>query len=147
MKSPKKKAGDAVKVSKIVEKPIEAVKDIPSKNLVPSKSGILKRLKKKSNGPRHSPERSYSFSPTMVRKPHVTHRGVIIRDIPTPVSPSLKKRRVEDVAKHITKKQKKRRLIIRQDSVYDEIVPETQLPSISSQKKSTPEEIEVPLRS
>ncbi|CAI9285215.1 unnamed protein product [Lactuca saligna] len=59
---------------------------------------------------RNSLERSSVFSTSMIRKPHVTQKGVVIREVPVPVSPSSYKRRDEDVAKHISKKIKKRKL-------------------------------------
>ncbi|CAH1452866.1 unnamed protein product [Lactuca virosa] len=54
---------------------------------------------------------------------------MVIRTIPTPVSPTSKKRHVEDVAKHISKKQKRpkkqRKLVLHEDSSDDEVVPDT----------------------
>ncbi|CAI9295433.1 unnamed protein product [Lactuca saligna] len=54
----------------------------------------------------------YGGSPisSVVRKPHVTHQGVIMREVPAHVYPLSKKRRVEDMAKQISKK-KKRQLV------------------------------------
>ncbi|CAI9270948.1 unnamed protein product [Lactuca saligna] len=95
------------------------------KEVIPSKSGVFKRIKQKSHGSRKSPERSSSFSPTIVQKPHVTRQGVIILEVQAPVSPSSKKRRVKDMAKHISKKIKKRKLIFQKESSEDEKVPET----------------------
>lgn len=82
----------------------------PAKEVMPSKSGILKRLKKMDHRPRNSPERSSSFSPKAVsqitRKPQINRKCMVFREIPTPVSPVPKKRRVEDVAKKIYRKKK-----------------------------------------
>ncbi|CAI9265124.1 unnamed protein product [Lactuca saligna] len=78
--------------------------------VMPSKSGVLKFLKKMAHRPRYSPEMSSSSSPKSVfqitRKPQIIHKGVVIREIPTPVTPTSKKRRAKDMAKNITKKKK-----------------------------------------
>ncbi|CAH1444595.1 unnamed protein product [Lactuca virosa] len=47
-------------------------------------------------------------SSSMVRKPYLNHQCIFIRKVPAPVSPSSKKRRVEDVATHISKKKLKK---------------------------------------
>ena len=81
-----------------------------SKELIPSKSGFFKCLRKLSHKSKNS---SDDQSPT-VRKTQINSRGVIVHDIPAPVSPSSKKRRVEGVAKHIAKRRKKRKLVVRE---------------------------------
>ncbi|CAI9277071.1 unnamed protein product [Lactuca saligna] len=67
-----------------------------------------------------------SSGTNVIRKPQVSHQGVIFREIPAPGSPSSKKRMVADMAKNISKK-KKRKLILFSDSIADEIevIPET----------------------
>ncbi|CAI9277866.1 unnamed protein product [Lactuca saligna] len=74
----------------------------------------------------------------MVRKTQVSSRGVVIREIPAPVSPLSKKRRAHDVAKHITKKRNKRKLVIRDDSPENDGVPDTPMASSSATVTSTP---------
>ncbi|CAI9284888.1 unnamed protein product [Lactuca saligna] len=63
----------------------------------------------------------------VVRKPQVLHHGVIFREIPAPTSPYSKKRRETDMAKHISKKKKKGRVVISSKSTADETetIPET----------------------
>ncbi|CAI9271960.1 unnamed protein product [Lactuca saligna] len=92
-KSPKQKFGEGVKVLKTLEKPIDIETVEPSKELVPSKSSVLKHLEKKAHRSRNSPERSSSFSPSMVRKPQ-------------------------------------------EDSMDNEVVPESPMGKVSSKKKS-----------
>lgn len=116
-----------VKVSKKSEQSQETIKPDSSKNLIPTKSGVLKCIKKMSFKAKTSPERSSSFSPTTIRKPHVTRKGVFLRDVPISISSSSKKRRAEDVSKHISskpKKPKKQKLIL-QDDEDEEIVPDS----------------------
>ncbi|CAH1413073.1 unnamed protein product [Lactuca virosa] len=94
-KSPKKK--EDVEVTK--EKEVVESK----KELIPSKSGVLKRL----------------------RKTQLSRKGVVVREIHAPVSPLSKKGRVDDVAKHITEKRYKRKLVIRDDSSENDVVADT----------------------
>ncbi|CAI9295153.1 unnamed protein product [Lactuca saligna] len=63
----------------------------------------------------------------VVRKPQVSHQGVIFREIPTHASPSSKKRRETDMAKHISKKKTNGRVFMSSESTVDEteIIPET----------------------
>ncbi|CAH1440504.1 unnamed protein product [Lactuca virosa] len=126
-KSPKKVIVEQEKVSKKIKKPKEKVITESLKELIPSKSGVFKRLRKMSHKSRNS---SDDQSPT-VRKTQINSRGVIVRDIPTPVSPSSKKRRAEGVAKHIVEKRKKRKLVVREESSDSEIVPDAPLGSNS----------------
>ncbi|CAI9290625.1 unnamed protein product [Lactuca saligna] len=60
----------------------------------------------------------------MICKPRVTRKGVVLREVPVPVSPSAKKRKAEDVAKHISKKQKKklRKLVINDESIEEDAI-------------------------
>ncbi|CAI9271632.1 unnamed protein product [Lactuca saligna] len=67
-----------------------------------------------------------SSSTKVVRKPQVSHQGVIFRDIPAPASPSSKNCLVADMEKQLSKK-KKRRVILTSESTTDEgeTIPET----------------------
>ncbi|CAI9261298.1 unnamed protein product [Lactuca saligna] len=101
-------------VSKAVVKHVEPVVPEPTSVTIPSKTGVFRRLKLK-----------YGGSPTsnVVRKPHITHQGVVMREVPAPVSPHSKKRRAEDMAKKISKKKKKtkkRQLVIPTESSKEE---------------------------
>ncbi|CAH1452899.1 unnamed protein product [Lactuca virosa] len=87
-----------------VQEPV--AKDV-QKKVVPSKTGVLKRTKKPSHRPRHSPERPIDeelpvgslSSPKegsiskikKIRKPQLNRRGVIIHEVPAPVLPGSKK--------------------------------------------------------
>ncbi|CAH1422851.1 unnamed protein product [Lactuca virosa] len=108
-KSPQKQTNPDEQVSTVVIEPLEPVTDDHVKETIPSKSGVFRRLKQKARGTRMSKDRSSRFSPSNVRKPQITHQGVLIREVPAPVSPSSKKRRAEDVAKHISKMKKKKK--------------------------------------
>ncbi|CAH1425218.1 unnamed protein product [Lactuca virosa] len=93
------------------------VKEVP-KEVVPSKTSILKRTKKPAHRPRHSPERpldhesSKHVSSTKgikkVPKPQLKRRGVLIHEVPTPVSHASKKRQALEMVKKITKKKKQK---------------------------------------
>lgn len=113
--------------SKKIDQPVVEETSTHAKETMPSKSDVLKRLKKMAHGPRHSPERSSSFSPkgvshqNLTRKPQLTRKGVVIREIPTSVSPVSKKRRAEDMVKRISKK-KKRKVV---EESLDKVVPES----------------------
>ncbi|CAI9269886.1 unnamed protein product [Lactuca saligna] len=89
-KSPKKKPIEEVIVSKLEAKPVATKTDESPKEVVPSKTEVFKRLKKIDHRLRSSSDRSPSFSPSMVQKPHVTWKGVVIREILVPISPSSK---------------------------------------------------------
>ncbi|CAI9286464.1 unnamed protein product [Lactuca saligna] len=96
--------------------------------MVPTKSGVLNRLKKMAYKPHHSPERSSSFSPSYICKPQLNSKGVVFHEIPTPVSIASKKRLSKYMTKRISKKQKKqRKLILNEDSMEDEVVPASPL--------------------
>ncbi|CAH1427948.1 unnamed protein product [Lactuca virosa] len=103
--SPKKQAKSTSpkKIANETEKPKEKVVPDSSRELIPSKSGVFKRLSNFSFKKRTSSE---DQSPT-IRKPHLNRKGVKVREIPAPVSPSSKKQGVEDMVKHINKKRKK----------------------------------------
>ncbi|CAI9279000.1 unnamed protein product [Lactuca saligna] len=103
-KTPKRKPTDEVIVSKPEATTGATQTDEPSKEVVPSKTGVFKRLKKIAHRSRSSSDRSPSFSPSMDRKPHVTRKGVVIREIPVPISPFSKKHKAEDMAKQISMK-------------------------------------------
>ncbi|CAH1413125.1 unnamed protein product [Lactuca virosa] len=108
-KSPKKLETAAVVVSTAIIKLVEPVDDTVVAEKLPSKSGVFLRLKKRSRGSRKSSDVGSKFSPSNVRKPQLSHQGVIFREVPVPVSPLSKKRRAEDVANHISKKKKRQR--------------------------------------
>ncbi|KAL7604851.1 hypothetical protein Lser_V15G19577 [Lactuca serriola] len=79
-------------------------KEEVQKDVLPSKSGVLKQI----------------------RKAEVSSKGVTIRSIPAPVSPGQKRQRAEDVAKNMQRTlEKKKKLVIRNESSDDEVVPET----------------------
>ena len=82
-----KKVVEGEQSSKKSSKPVDKATVIPSKEMVPSKLGVLKIFKKMAHKPHHSPKRSTSFSPSFVRKPQIGWKGVVIHEIPTPVSP------------------------------------------------------------
>ncbi|CAI9292040.1 unnamed protein product [Lactuca saligna] len=97
--------------------PDVVIADTPStqKEIIPSKIGVFQIIKMKSKHKSRSP-----FT-NIVCKPQVSHQGVIFREIPNPASPSSKKRRETDMAKHISKKKKKKgRVIISSESIADE---------------------------
>ncbi|CAI9271738.1 unnamed protein product [Lactuca saligna] len=71
---------------------------------------------------------SRKVSPHVVRKSHVTHQGVIIREVPVPVSPSSKKRWAENMAKHLQQKKSRKlqKLILGNISTdEEEVIPDT----------------------
>ncbi|CAI9280023.1 unnamed protein product [Lactuca saligna] len=104
-------------VSKTTTEPVEtAIVDTHTKT-IPLKSSVLKRIQKKAHPFRKSPERSSSFSPSFTHKPHVTRKGVIICEVKAPVPPYSKKRGATDMAKHISKKIKKRKLVLEKTPV------------------------------
>ncbi|CAI9281789.1 unnamed protein product [Lactuca saligna] len=72
------------------------------KEIIPSKTGVFRRIKIRSK------HKSRSLLTNVIRKPHVPHQGVLFHEIPMPVSPSSKKRRAGDMAKHISKKKTKK---------------------------------------
>ncbi|CAI9277424.1 unnamed protein product [Lactuca saligna] len=121
-KSPKKKPV-IVEVSVLPEvstaetkKVDPVVEEKEEEEIIPSKTGVLHRIKMKS---KHLQK---SSSPHVVRKQQVTHQGVLIREVPAPVSPLSKKRRVEDMAKQISKKQKKKthKIILSPESIEED---------------------------
>ncbi|CAI9299282.1 unnamed protein product [Lactuca saligna] len=104
-------------------KPEVLVANTPSteKEIIPSKTGVFRRIKMKSKHKSRSPLTN------VVRKPQVTHQGLLLREIPAPASPSSKKPRATDMAKHISKKKKKSKMIISSEYAVheDETIPET----------------------
>ncbi|CAH1438286.1 unnamed protein product [Lactuca virosa] len=139
-KASKKTKKHESQIEKEVTKPVQelATKDV-QKEVVPSKIGVLKRTKKPTHRPRHSPERPIieevpvePFSSPKegsilkirkIRKPQLNRRGVKIRDVPAPVSPALKKRKSHEVVKKIQKKKKQL------EDPLDEVVVETDFES------------------
>ncbi|KAL7604923.1 hypothetical protein Lser_V15G18161 [Lactuca serriola] len=101
--SPSKKKKGSKKLAK--GSPSSTVqKEEVKKDVLPSKSGVLKQI----------------------CKAEVSSKGVTIRSIPAPVSPGKKRQRAEDVAKNMQRTLgKKRKLVIRNESSDDEVVPET----------------------
>ncbi|KAL7602722.1 hypothetical protein Lser_V15G16687 [Lactuca serriola] len=78
--------------------------EVVKKYVLPSKSGVLKQI----------------------RKAEVSSKGVTIRSIPAPVSPGKKRQRAEDVAKNMQRTLgKKRKMVIRNESSDEEVVLET----------------------
>ncbi|CAI9288204.1 unnamed protein product [Lactuca saligna] len=65
----------------------------------------------------------------VVKKTQVTHQGVTVREIPAPVSPSSKKRRVEDLAKLLKTNQRLEEV---------EQVPETPEIKLQEEAKTSP---------
>ncbi|CAI9284442.1 unnamed protein product [Lactuca saligna] len=72
-----------------------------------------------------------SHSSDLHYKPEFNRMVVSFRDVLTLVSPKLKKRHVEDMAKHISNKQNKHKklwkLVLQEDSDDEQVVPETPL--------------------
>ncbi|CAI9282966.1 unnamed protein product [Lactuca saligna] len=103
----------------------------PTKEVVHSKTGVFKRIKKIAHKSRSSSEISRSFSPSMIRNPHVMHKGDVLREVPILVSLSAKKQKVEDMVKHISKKQKKRlrKLVLNDESTEEEVVCDPLVPN------------------
>ncbi|CAH1427327.1 unnamed protein product [Lactuca virosa] len=101
-KSPPKQTKPEEHISTVLINPVQPVVDEHAMETIPSKSGVFRRLNKKSSGSRKSP--------TMLRKPHLNHQGVLIRKVPAPVSPSSNKRTVGDMAKHISEKKLKKHM-------------------------------------
>ncbi|CAI9261149.1 unnamed protein product [Lactuca saligna] len=93
--------------------------------VVPSKIEMFRRINMKSKHKRKS------SSKKLLRKPQLSHQGVMFREVPVPVSPASKKRVAEDMAKHLShskkKKTKKARKIVSssESTEEDERVPET----------------------
>ncbi|CAI9296059.1 unnamed protein product [Lactuca saligna] len=88
--------------------------------VIPSKTGVFRCIKMKSK------TKKRSSGTKVVRKPHVSHQGVIFREVTAPVPPSTKKRMAADMARRLSQK-KRRKLIISSDSTADdtEVIPET----------------------
>ncbi|CAI9276744.1 unnamed protein product [Lactuca saligna] len=74
-----------------------------------------------------SKHKSRSPLTNVIRKPQVSHQGLLFHEIHAPASPSSKKLRETDMAKHISKKKKKSKVFISSESIADEneIIPET----------------------
>ncbi|KAL7607644.1 hypothetical protein Lser_V15G16187 [Lactuca serriola] len=101
--SPSKKKKGSKKSAKGSPSPTVQKEDV-QKDVLPSKSGVLKQI----------------------RKAEVSSKGVTIRSIPAPVSPGQKRQRAEDVAKNMKRTLgKKRKMVIHNESSDDEVVPET----------------------
>ncbi|CAI9260818.1 unnamed protein product [Lactuca saligna] len=107
---------------------------ITQKEIIPLKTGVFRRIKMKSK------HKSRSLLTNVVRKPQITHQGLLFHEVPAHASPSSKRRRATDMAKHISKKKKKKsKMIISSESTADddETIPET--PEVNLHKEtSTP---------
>lgn len=139
-KSKSSKKGVKASTSKPSPEPVEKVVKISPKKVVnpvtqpiveetthaketlPTKSSMLKHLKKMAHRLRHSPDRINvkDVKSKIIYKPQLTTKGVAIREIPTHVSPASKKRMDEDMGKHISKNNKK----VVQDYL-EEVVPKS----------------------
>ncbi|CAI9276555.1 unnamed protein product [Lactuca saligna] len=110
------------------------VADTPStqKEIIHLKTSVFHKIMK-------SKHKSRSPLTNVVRKPQVTHQGLLFHEIPKPASPSSKKQRAIDMAKQISKKKKKSKMIISSESTADEdeTIPETPKSDIYK-KSSTP---------
>ncbi|KAL7601335.1 hypothetical protein Lser_V15G25283 [Lactuca serriola] len=101
--SPSKKKKGSKKPTKGSSSPIVQEEEV-KKDVLPSKSGVLKQI----------------------RKAEVSSKGVTIRSIPAPVSHGKKRQRAEDVAKNMQRTLgKRRKMVIRNESSDEEVVPET----------------------
>ncbi|CAI9295061.1 unnamed protein product [Lactuca saligna] len=93
--------------------------------IIPSKTGMFRRIKMKSTHKRKSSLQK------LVRKPQITHQGVLIRNVPALVFPGSKKQVAEDMAKHLSQSKKKkfmktRKLVLSTESTdEDQQIPET----------------------
>ncbi|CAI9282847.1 unnamed protein product [Lactuca saligna] len=76
--------------------------------------------------PHNFAKRSRCFSPTFKVNPQISRKGGLFREVQTCVSLASKKRRAKDMAKCISKKQKNklRMLVIHDESMDEEVVPE-----------------------
>ncbi|CAI9263901.1 unnamed protein product [Lactuca saligna] len=144
-KSPKKKSvtGEEpiiheVSIAEVTPVEPTIVEETQEEERIPLKTGVFRRIKMKSQHSRKS-------SPHVVRKPQLTHQGVLIREVPVLVSTSLKKCKAADMAKHLSKKKKKksRKLVTTNESTEeDERIPKT--PDLDLIKAlSTPEQTSV----
>ncbi|CAI9296672.1 unnamed protein product [Lactuca saligna] len=74
----------------------------------------------------NSKRKGRSSLTNIVRKPHVSHQGVIFREVPGPASPFSKKRIVADITKQISQKKQRRVILSSESTAYEgEIIPET----------------------
>ncbi|CAI9266758.1 unnamed protein product [Lactuca saligna] len=92
----------------------------PEETVLPSQTGVFKKLKKKAR----------PSCPAYTVKPHVTRKWVIFREVQEPVSPGSKRCQTEDMAIHISKKQRKKlqNLVINDESTEEEVNPEPPFP-------------------
>ncbi|CAI9289389.1 unnamed protein product [Lactuca saligna] len=149
--SPEKKAKGSTSSKSTKQKPLNVVVIVQATKVIttvveesqenvviPSKTGMFQRIKMKSKHKRKS------SSQKLLRKPQLSHQGVMFREVPVPVSPASKKRAAEDMAKPLSqpkkKKMKKARKIVSssESTEEDKRVPET--PKVTSiLTSSTPE--------
>ncbi|CAI9277053.1 unnamed protein product [Lactuca saligna] len=121
-----KKQTENVEVTNDETNVVEPMVDETQENvIIPSKTGMFRRIKMKSTHKRKS------SSQKLVRKPQITQQGVLIHDVPDPVSPGSKKPVAEDMEKHFSQPKKKkikkiRKLVLSTESTdEDERIPET----------------------
>lgn len=69
-----KKQTDDVIFSKTKDTTGATKPDEPSKEVLTSKNGVFKRLKKIAHRSQSTSDKSLSFYPSIVRKPHVTRK-------------------------------------------------------------------------
>ncbi|CAH1427296.1 unnamed protein product [Lactuca virosa] len=105
--------------------------EVPVTNMKKPKSKSLKN-KPESDTKRAEEVVAAKPSKETVHKVQVSSKRVIVRDIPTPSSPSSKKRRAQDVVKHISKKRYK------QKSFFVTIRPKTKWSLIHRQFRLLP---------
>lgn len=96
-------------IKMVVTQPTVEDTNTQAKETLPSKYGVLKRLKKTAHRPRHSPDMPLvkDVKSKIILRPQLNSKGVVICEIPSPVSLASKKRRAEDMAKRISKNKKK----------------------------------------
>ncbi|CAH1450437.1 unnamed protein product [Lactuca virosa] len=107
----------------------------PENEFFPWKIGVLKRTKKPAHITRHllespiveevpeksvsPPKENFVSKFKKIRKPQLNRKGVLIREVPAPISPASKKRKAKEMEKNIKEKAKQL-----EDSL-DEVVQET----------------------
>ncbi|CAI9282452.1 unnamed protein product [Lactuca saligna] len=104
-----------IEAEPIQPEPIVADTQLTEKEVIPSKTGVFIRIKMKLK----SKHKGRSSLTNIVHKPQVSHQGIIFLEVPAPASPSSKKRIVADMAKQISKNNK-RRVILTSESTADE---------------------------
>ncbi|CAH1426746.1 unnamed protein product [Lactuca virosa] len=113
---------------RIEKEVVQPVQEPVVKDVVPSKTSVLKRTKKPSHRPRHSPEQPI-IKEVLVKplsspkegsiskikkicKPQLNRRGVIISEVPSAVSPALKKRKAHEMVKILRRKRSNWKILL-----------------------------------